>query len=92
MFLFELMNLGEGFKKYFEIAPALTDELRDHVYRIRHEVYCAELKYEPVRADKRERDDYDAHAPLLARPGDPLYPLPVEKTCPAPSIARLSIR
>jgi N-acyl amino acid synthase of PEP-CTERM/exosortase system len=99
MFLFELINLGEGFKKYFEVVPALTDELRDHVYRIRHEVYCAELNYEPVRPDRRERDDYDAHALhclirsvhtreyvgctrlVLARPGQPLYPLPVEKTC-----------
>lgn len=99
MFLFELINLGEGFKKYFEVVPALTDELREHVFRIRHEVYCAELKYEPVRADRRECDDYDAHALhclirsvqtgeyvgctrlVLARPGDPLHPLPVEKTC-----------
>jgi N-acyl amino acid synthase of PEP-CTERM/exosortase system len=95
MFLLELANLGEGFKKYFEVMPALTDELRDHVYRIRHEVYCAELKYEPVRPDGREPDDYDAHALhclirsvhtgdyvgctrlVLARPGDPSYPLPM---------------
>ena len=99
MLLFELMNLGEGFKKYFEVTPALTEELRDQVYRIRHDVYCAELKYEPLRPDQRERDEYDAHALhclirsvqtgeyvgctrlVLARPGDPLFPLPVEKTC-----------
>jgi N-acyl amino acid synthase of PEP-CTERM/exosortase system len=62
LFLFELLNLGEGFKKYFEILPALTDELRDEVYRIRHSVYCEELGWEPVRADGRERDEYDAHA------------------------------
>jgi len=51
---FELANPGEGFKRYFEVMPTLTDELRDHVYRIRHEVYCAELEYEPVRPDGRE--------------------------------------
>jgi N-acyl amino acid synthase of PEP-CTERM/exosortase system len=99
MWLFDLVNLGAGFKKYFEVVPALTDELRDHCYRIRHEVYCAELGYEPVRADRRERDDYDAHSLhclirsvkdgeyvgctrlVLARPGDPQYLLPVERTC-----------
>lgn len=62
MFLFELANLGAGFRKYFEVMPALTDELREHVYRIRHAVYCEELKYEPERADRRETDDYDAHS------------------------------
>jgi N-acyl amino acid synthase of PEP-CTERM/exosortase system len=62
MLLFELANLGVGFKRYFEVVPALTEELRDHVYRIRHEVYCEELKYEPVRKDRRERDEYDAHS------------------------------
>ena len=62
MFLFELADLGAGFKKYFEVVPALTDELRDHVFRIRHEVYCAELNYEPVRPNQRETDDYDAQS------------------------------
>lgn len=101
MFLFELMNLGEGFKKYFEVVPANTDELRDHVFRIRHNVYCEELKFEPERPDRRETDAYDAHSLhclirhlrtgefvgctrlVLARPGDPMFPLPFERTCEA---------
>lgn len=62
MFLFELMNLGEGFKKYFAIVPALTDDLRREVYRIRHKVYCEELGWEPRRPDQMERDDHDSHA------------------------------
>ena len=99
MFLMELANLGAGFKKYFQVVPAVTDELRDHVYRIRHSVYCEELAYEPVRPDRRESDEYDAHSLhclirsvrtgdfvgctrlVMTRPGDPKYPLPVEKTC-----------
>ena len=99
MWLMELANLGAGFKKYFQVVPAVTDELRDHVYRIRHSVYCEELGYEPVRPDRRESDEYDAHSLhclvrsvrtgdfvgctrlVLTRPGDPSYPLPVEKTC-----------
>lgn len=99
MLLFELANLGAGFKKYFEVVPALTEELRDYVYRIRHEVYCEELKYEAPRPSRRETDEYDAHSLhclirslasgayvgctrlVIAKPGDPHHPLPVEKTC-----------
>lgn len=62
MFIFEMLNLGEGFQKYFEIVPALTPELKNEVFRIRHDVYCEELKFEPVRPDKRETDEYDAHS------------------------------
>jgi N-acyl amino acid synthase of PEP-CTERM/exosortase system len=62
VFPFELLNLnlGAGFKKYFQIVPALTPELRDHAYRIRHQVYCEELKFEPIRENRRESDEYDA--------------------------------
>jgi N-acyl amino acid synthase of PEP-CTERM/exosortase system len=62
MFPFDIGNLGASFKRYFEIVPALTDELRDHAYRIRHQVYCEDLKYEPQRSDRRESDEYDAHS------------------------------
>lgn len=62
MWLFELADLGLGFKKYFEVVPALTEELRDQVYAIRHQVYCEELHFEPVRPDRRETDGYDAHS------------------------------
>jgi N-acyl amino acid synthase of PEP-CTERM/exosortase system len=62
MFPFDIANLGASFKRYFEIVPALTDELRDHAYRIRHQVYCEDLKYEPLRPDGRESDQYDAQS------------------------------
>jgi len=62
MSIFGMLNLGEGFKKHFEVVPAVTPELKDHVYRIRHSVYCEELKFEPVRTDGREMDEYDAHS------------------------------
>lgn len=102
MLLFDRFNLGHGFRKYFEIHPATDDSLRDAVYHIRHEVYCEELGFEPVRPDRRETDEYDAHSlhcllrtssepvrpvgctrVVLARPGEPDYPLPFEKTCAA---------
>jgi N-acyl amino acid synthase of PEP-CTERM/exosortase system len=55
-------GLAEGFRQYFEVVPATNDKLRRHCYRIRHEVYCQELGYEPPRADGLEYDDQDAHA------------------------------
>jgi len=99
MALAEVPNLGTTFKQYFEFVPALTDELRDEAYRIRHRVYCEELGFEPEQRDRRERDEYDAHSLqclirrmpggayaactrlVFARPGDPFYPLPFERTC-----------
>lgn len=63
MFLFELMNLGEGLNALK--SSATTDELKDHVFRIRHNVYCEELKFEPERPDKRETDEYDS-TPCIA--------------------------
>jgi N-acyl amino acid synthase of PEP-CTERM/exosortase system len=101
MFLPETVNLGDAFKQYFEIVPAFSDALKDEVYRIRHQVFCEELAFEPQRPDRRERDDYDIHSLHLlirsvktgefmgctriirARPEDPHYPLPFEKTCAA---------
>jgi N-acyl amino acid synthase of PEP-CTERM/exosortase system len=62
LYLPDFLNLGVGFSKYFAAMPALTDELRRVAYRIRHDVYCRELAYEPVRPDGIETDAYDAHA------------------------------
>ena len=49
MSLFEAFNLGQGFRKYFRIEAASSTEVRDEVFRVRHEVYCEELGFEPVR-------------------------------------------
>jgi N-acyl amino acid synthase of PEP-CTERM/exosortase system len=40
----------------------MTEALQDAVYRIRHRVYCEDLGYEPLHADGRERDEYDAQS------------------------------
>lgn len=52
-------NLGDGYKQYFEIAPALDAARVNDVFFIRHDVYARELGFEPVREDKRETDQYD---------------------------------
>jgi N-acyl amino acid synthase of PEP-CTERM/exosortase system len=62
MYLPQFLDLRAGFSKYFTAVPATTEALRDECFRIRHEVYCKELQYEPLRPDGRETDAYDAHA------------------------------
>ena len=62
MSLLDRFSLGEGFKKYFEIAPAFDTDRRNDVFGIRHEVYCEELGFEPVRPDRMETDEYDRHS------------------------------
>ena len=52
-------NLGDGYKQYFEIAPALDEARINDVFFIRHDVYARELGFEPVREDQRETDKYD---------------------------------
>jgi N-acyl amino acid synthase of PEP-CTERM/exosortase system len=55
-------NLGMSFKEYFEIVPALSNELKNEAYRIRHAVYCEDLNFEPQRLNKFETDEYDTYA------------------------------
>jgi len=55
-------DLGEGFKSHFDILPALDDTTRSQVYAVRHEVYCEDLHYEPVRPNRRESDEYNRHS------------------------------
>jgi N-acyl amino acid synthase of PEP-CTERM/exosortase system len=56
------IDLGSIFRQYFEIVPALSNALKDEVYRIRHQVYCEDLKFEPPRSDGREADEHDLNS------------------------------
>jgi N-acyl amino acid synthase of PEP-CTERM/exosortase system len=56
------LDLGNAFHQYFEIVPALTSELKKEVYRVRHQVYCEDLKFEPTRRDGLETDEHDANS------------------------------
>jgi N-acyl amino acid synthase of PEP-CTERM/exosortase system len=62
MHLPQFLDLGAGFRKYFQAIPALDEDLRRSAYRIRHAVYCEELGYEPIRADGMESDEFDARS------------------------------
>ncbi|SFN70399.1 PEP-CTERM/exosortase system-associated acyltransferase [Nitrosospira briensis] len=63
----EVFDLAHAFKQYFEVVPALSGTLKDEAYRLRHKVYCEDLKFEPPHSDQRETDEYDScsHALLL---------------------------
>ena len=64
MFLSNLTDLtiSQGYRRFFKVVPALTDELRAENYRIRHEVYCRELGFEPERPEGLEADAFDAQS------------------------------
>ena len=62
MFAQKVTHLGTAFKQYFKIVPALTEELKQEAYRIRHSVYCEDLHFEATRSDGFETDEYDIHA------------------------------
>jgi N-acyl amino acid synthase of PEP-CTERM/exosortase system len=55
-------TLASRFADTFSVIPANSAELREEVYRLRHQVYCDELGYEPRRASRLEHDAYDARS------------------------------
>ena len=55
-------DLGERFRQLFELTVALDDANLDEVFRIRHDVYCRDLGWEPIRDDGREFDEFDRHS------------------------------
>jgi N-acyl amino acid synthase of PEP-CTERM/exosortase system len=88
------LDLREGFRSRFAVVPAISENLVEEVYRVRHRVYCEELGFEAVRPDAQERDEYDAHAVHLllrqAGTGEPVgcarlvRPNPLDPTAPLP--------
>lgn len=62
MSLLDTFDLGINYKKYFEVVPAYSEEMKKAVYRIRHQVYCVDFNFEPPRPDGLEYDDYDANS------------------------------
>lgn len=54
-------SIAQHFSQYFQLVVANTPELKQEVYRIRYQVYCQELKYEPCEnfPDGLEKDIYD---------------------------------
>jgi N-acyl amino acid synthase of PEP-CTERM/exosortase system len=55
------LTLASTFRDYFQVLRADTDLLREVVFRIRYQVYCAELGFENPKEfpDRLERDAFD---------------------------------
>ena len=60
--LSEFTQLHKHFQSYFQVVPAVNDDLVCEAQRIRHQVYCEELGWEPTTADGLEKDEYDANS------------------------------
>jgi N-acyl amino acid synthase of PEP-CTERM/exosortase system len=54
-------RISEQFREQFQLLVANTTDLKKEVYRIRYEVYCQELNYEPPERfpNHLETDNYD---------------------------------
>jgi N-acyl amino acid synthase of PEP-CTERM/exosortase system len=56
-----LPNNIESFNKYFEMMPAISDELKNEVYKLRYQVYCVETEFlnPQYYPDGLEFDEFD---------------------------------
>jgi N-acyl amino acid synthase of PEP-CTERM/exosortase system len=54
-------NISDHFNKYFEMVPAISDELKSEVYKLRYQIYCIENNFlnSEHYPDSLEFDDYD---------------------------------
>jgi N-acyl amino acid synthase of PEP-CTERM/exosortase system len=57
-------NIIDHFDQYFEMVPAISDELKNEVYQLRYQVYCIENEFLKVEDNPNnlEFDDYDQHS------------------------------
>ncbi|NOS89809.1 MAG: PEP-CTERM/exosortase system-associated acyltransferase [Methylococcaceae bacterium] len=57
-------SLVDIFNDYFDMVPAITDELKAEVYRLRYQVYCLETGFEDPSdyPDGLEFDEFDSHS------------------------------
>ena len=55
-------SIAQTFDQYFQIKIATDSELVRQAMRIRYQVYCSELGWEPLNPDEIETDEYDDHA------------------------------
>jgi N-acyl amino acid synthase of PEP-CTERM/exosortase system len=55
-------TISKHFSQYLRPQIANSEELKQEVYRLRHQVYCAELKFESENAEQIEKDSFDSHS------------------------------
>jgi N-acyl amino acid synthase of PEP-CTERM/exosortase system len=93
----EANYISSHFSSYLSPVVALSEELQHEVYKIRHNVYCEELAFEPIKENGMEMDDFDAYSihcliqhvntaqyagtVRIVRPTEEGQLLPIEKYC-----------
>ena len=55
-------QISQHFSEYLHPVVAFSDDLQSESYKIRHNVYCEELKFEETRSNYQETDDFDEHS------------------------------
>jgi len=50
------------FLNHFDLVPANSAQRLENVFRLRHQVYCDELGFEPQTASQLEHDEYDKNS------------------------------
>ncbi len=57
-------NIIDHFNEYFEMVPAISEELKTEVYKLRYQVYCVENKFlnSDDYHDEMEFDEFDRHS------------------------------
>lgn len=55
-------TISDHFSDYLRPVFSESVEHKNHSFRIRHQVYCEELKFEPISEDGLEKDDFDNHS------------------------------
>ena len=55
-------NINESFQRQFRLRVALKEADRNETFRIRHDVYCRDLRWEAEQPNGMETDAFDAHS------------------------------
>ncbi|QJR81997.1 PEP-CTERM/exosortase system-associated acyltransferase [Alteromonas pelagimontana] len=93
----EANYISSHFSTFLQPVLAIDEDLRESVFKIRHNVYCEELGFEPVKENGLEVDDFDkfsrhclirhinsdqlAGTVRIVRPLESHEQLPIEKYC-----------
>lgn len=93
----EAKQISKHFSDYLSPVVAASEENKSTVFNIRHQVYCEELAFEPVKQNEQEKDEFDEfsiHAMIqhlqtghyagtvrVVHPTDESQQLPIEKYC-----------
>ncbi len=54
--------IARYFSRYLTLKIASSEQLKQQVYSLRHQVYCEELHYEPTNSTQSECDEFDLRA------------------------------